>query len=871
MIGRILGHYEVIERLGEGGMGVVYKARDTHLDRLVAIKMLAAEKISDPDRQIRFVQEAKAASALNHPNIITIHDIANDNGTYFIVMEYVRGTTLDQLSFGRGLGLREVLKYGVQIADGLAKAHAAGIIHRDLKPGNIMVTEDGIVKVLDFGLAKLMEPETQSEGGGGETLTIHQMAVTEAGVALGTAAYMSPEQAEGKRLDARTDVFSFGCVLYEMVTGKRAFQRDSKLSTLAAVLRDEPPGMSTIARNVPPELERILARCLNKDPQERFPMMADVKLALEELRQTSESRGFTVRPAEREKPGRKRLLAASAAVVVLLAAAIFGAIRWLNHPAKQLPGSGEEKYLAVIPFKVLGDQSTLGYVAEGLAEALSAKLFRVHDLHVASSEAIARSREKNSGTAIARDVGATLAVSGTVQGTGEKLRVTARLEDVPAGRLLWSGEVSGASRDLLEIEDKVYEELAAALPRKPGQVRQVQPAPRPTQSMEAYDLYLKGRNAIRSQHSVPSIETAIRFYEESLKKDPGFALAYASLSEASLVRYQQTLDRFWVDKAEAAAQEAPRLNNNLAEVHSALGNVYLATGKTEDAVVELRRAVELSPNVDEGYRRLGRAYAAKGQNQEAFQAYQKAVEIDPYYWYNYNELGTRYFEIGEYEHALSAFRRVAELEPANALGYQNIGAVYYSQRKFNECIPAFQKAIDLSPDASNYSNLATVYLSLKRCDEAVKLYEKAVQMSPADQRIMGNLADAYRCQGRLDKAGANYDKAITLAYKTLQVNPKSADTMGNLARYYSARGNTKEAIGFIRRARAIDPSDVRLIYVNAVVQARAGRVAEALEALKEAFAKGYSAEEAESDADLEVLHERGEFKELVRKFAPGRK
>lgn len=504
-------------------MGVVYKARDTHLDRFVAIKVLPADKVADLDRERRFVQEAKAASALNHPHIITIHDIALDHGTCFIVMESVQGKTLDQLSAGRGMALDDALKYAGQIADGLSKAHAAGIIHRDLKPGNIMISEDGIVKVLDFGLAKLMEPEESGEPSDGESLTRLAMPRTEVGTVVGTVAYMSPEQAEGRRVDARSDIFSFGSVLYEIVTGRRAFQGGSTLSTLASVLRDHPAPMSAISPGVPPELEDILARCLHKDPGQRFASMADVKLALEDFRQLSQSRAFSVRAPTPGKSRRKLVLAA-AGVVILLAAAAVGAIRWLNHPATSVATSTESKYLAVIPFKVLGDEATLGYVAEGLAEALSAKLLQVRDLHVASTEAIARAREKKSVDAIAREVGATLALHGTVQGTGQNLRVSARLEDISTGRLVWSREVSGKSQDLLEIEDKLYEGLLAALPRQSGETRQVQPASRPTENIEAYDLYLKGRNAIRSQRTVQGFQTAIQFYEESLKKDPGFAL-----------------------------------------------------------------------------------------------------------------------------------------------------------------------------------------------------------------------------------------------------------------------------------------------------------------------------------------------------------
>ena len=286
MTGRVLSHFEVLEKLGEGGMGVVYKARDTKLDRLVALKVLPTDRVDDPERLRRFVLEAKSASALNHPNIITIYDIDSADGVTFIAMEYVKGKTLEQYLRARG-GLTEILKYAAQMAGALAAAHVAGILHRDLKPGNVMVTDAGLVKVLDFGLAKLLEQTTSGEQSA--TATLVEGGETGEGRVVGTVGYMSPEQAEGKKLDARSDIFSFGSVLYEMVSGRRAFQGDTPMSTLSMVLRGEPKAVSEIATTTPRELERIIQRCLRKDPAKRFQHMDDLKVAIEEIREESES------------------------------------------------------------------------------------------------------------------------------------------------------------------------------------------------------------------------------------------------------------------------------------------------------------------------------------------------------------------------------------------------------------------------------------------------------------------------------------------------------------------------------------------------------------------------------------------------------
>ncbi len=333
MVGRSISHYEVIEKLGEGGMGVVYKARDTRLNRLVAIKVLPPERVADPERKRRFVQEAKSASALNHPHIITIHDIGSENGTDFIAMEYLEGKTLGQMIPPKGMAPREALNYAVQIADALAAAHSKGIVHRDVKPGNVMVTQSGVAKVLDFGLAKLTEWSA-----GEEVSTRTMLERTADGVVVGTVAYMSPEQAEGRPADARSDIFSFGVVLYQMLTGRQPFHGKSPLSTIAAILRDEPLAPASINAEVPAEVERVVARCLEKDPARRFQNAANLKIVLEWLtRDVGAEKGGTAEPATRAR-GWKRAVGASLATLAA-AGAIAAAVHWLRQPAAAPPSN----------------------------------------------------------------------------------------------------------------------------------------------------------------------------------------------------------------------------------------------------------------------------------------------------------------------------------------------------------------------------------------------------------------------------------------------------------------------------------------------------------------------------------------------------
>src|SRR4029434_10025237 len=322
MIGQTLGHYRIDSKLGEGGMGLVYRARDLHLDREVAIKVLPTETVADPERKRRFAQEAKAASALNHPNILHIYDISAQDGVDFIAMEYVKGEPRAQGMRGRDLPLKQILKYASQIADALTTAHRAGIIHRDIKPSNLIVSDKGVVKVLDFGLAKLIEPSEPNPGSPTESMKADSAPRPEVGTVVGTVAYMSPEQAAGKNVDARSDIFSFGTTLYERVTGRRPFQGDTKMSTLAAIIHHEPPPPSEFAGALPPDLEKIIARCLRKDPERRAQHMDDVKLALEELKEESES-GKIATAARQPRSAVFRYLAVAASAVIAGGAALW--------------------------------------------------------------------------------------------------------------------------------------------------------------------------------------------------------------------------------------------------------------------------------------------------------------------------------------------------------------------------------------------------------------------------------------------------------------------------------------------------------------------------------------------------------------------
>ena len=851
--------YQVLSLLGTGGMGKVYKAYDRELDRTLALKILRPDMVADPQALQRFKQELLLASRISHPNILRIHDLGDHRGVKFISMAFVEGGDLAEILKKNGrLPVERCVHLMKQLCEALQAAHSANVVHRDLKPQNILVNAEDHLYVSDFGLAKTLEPNVSG--------------MTRTGAVLGTPLYMSPEQVQGKSIDNRTDIYALGLVFYEMLTGVLPFTGDSSYELMYKRVHQFPRKPEMLTPGLPPYISRICLRCLEKDASMRYQHAREILDDLRSKHAPSSSLAKSVQ-ITLPLPAWRGWLASVGALVLFLGAllAIPGVRNSLFHHAipafsTGIPSLQQGKFVAVLPIRILGDQASLNYVADGLAEALTAKLFQLRDVHTVSSAAIQKMRPTDSLEDAARQLGVNLIVSGTLEGSSDKLRIVASLDDVSKGKRVWTEEFSGVPQDLLILEDQIYGKLIEALALKVTPEEAARGNLHPTENIEAYDLYLRGRNAMRGQVDVPGVTKAIEYFESALKKDPGFALAYAGLADASLRLYRDKKDPKWAQKALSASLQAQGLDDNLAEVHTALGGVYSATGKSAEAIVELRRALELAPSSDDGYRRLGDAYRGSGRREEAIQAYQKAIEISPYYWFNWNALGTAYYRFGDNEKALQAFKRVTELEPRNAAAYRNMGAVYFQQDKWNECIPIFQKSLEFEQNSSTYSNLGTAYFYLKRYEDAVKMFEKAAEMNPNDETWLGNLADAYRWSGRKEESLSTYDKAISLAYKDLQVNPRSGTTMENLALYHAKKGDSVQALEFIRHARTIEPDNISMLYTQAVVYCLAGRKEESISVLGEALQKGYSLEEAKNDPELADLQKLPQFDELLKKF-----
>jgi serine/threonine protein kinase/Tfp pilus assembly protein PilF len=616
--GRRLGPYEILSPIGAGGMGEVLKAKDTRLQRTVAVKVLPSELASDAERRSRFEREAHAASALNHPNITTVFDIGEDAGTHYIVMELVEGKTLRELLDEGPLSTDKMLPLATQVAEGLAKAHAAGIVHRDLKPENLMVTDDGLVKILDFGLAKLT-PQGSDEDSEAPTET----RVTQEGVFLGTVPYMSPEQAAGRPVDFRSDQFSFGSILYEKATGRRAFKKDTVPETLAAIIEDDPEPIRKLNDAVPGELAAIAERCLAKDPAARYESTEDLA---KELRAVPETPS-----AWRRR--RKVLWGAAAVLVALLGVALGPNLRGLWDQLSSRAGPAPIESIAVLPLRNLSGDPEQEYFADGMTEALITNLAKVSALKVIAPHSAMRYKGTELSSAeIARELGVDAVVEGSALRVGESVRIMAQLIDPQTEQALWAESYERGLENVLVLQGEVAQAIAGELEvaltpedtKRLAGARAVNP--------EAHDACLKG-SYYTEKMTREDLDTAQRYFELALEKDPEYAPAYAGLSRVWGGRAQLgfTSVQEAGPKRRAAVLQAIALDDTSAVAHEALAAFRTWTDwDWSGAEVEWRRALELDPNAASTHASFAHFLAITGRVDEAVPHSERALELDPF-------------------------------------------------------------------------------------------------------------------------------------------------------------------------------------------------------------------------------------------------
>jgi serine/threonine-protein kinase len=854
--------YRIEGLLGSGGMGAVYRAQDVELGVPVALKIIRSEILADPttgrDFELRFKQELLLARKVTHQNVLRIHDLGESSGIKYITMPFVEGSDLHAVLARGPLPIDRVLSLARQIASGLAAAHEVGIVHRDLKPQNILVDGSGHAYISDFGLAKSYEASA--------------VGLTRRGEFLGTPKYVAPEIVEGTPADHRSDLYALGLILYEMASGALPFSGDSVMELLMQRVRKPPRDLREVAPAVPEYFSRIVMRCLAKDPSARYGSAADITADLDAARAPS-SKGTAGQSVSITLPiPTRRGWVIGALVVLLMAGALaIPAVRSriFGGPAaaEGIPPASVQRLVAVLPFRVTGKAEHLEYIGTGVAEGLTAKLYGMTALTVAPASAVERADVEQPLDRVAQALGSNLIVSGTVQEGGGRIAINVNLDEPLAGRHVWTQQFMGDPKDILTLQDQIFAGLMKALEVTVTSAEQARIVSRPTGNFAAYDLYLKGRNAMRGQQDRRNVEAAAKFFEEALQADPRFALAFAGLADATLQMYRETSDRLWAERAVYAAQQGKSIDPGLVEVQLAAGNAYLATGRVNEAIAELNRALELAPNSDEAHRRLAAAYRAAGRVDEAVASYQKAIEVNPYYWLNHNALGATFWGIGDYERAAAAFRKVIELEPKNVNGYNDLGAFYLQTGQYAEAAATFEQALALLPTPEAYTNLGIAYAWQGRFKEALEPYAKAVALSPDYHGWHSNLGDGYRWVGEPVKARAAYDQAIALAYRALQVNPSDAQTRSFLGTYYAKKGDLAEGLKLVREAGAGDPNNVTIVYNIAVVQALGGQDDRAIEVLQNAFKAGYPPRFAQDDPDLKQLATNARFRALVEEAA----
>ena len=824
-------------------MGDVFLANDTRLGRDVAIKLLGDRLAGRAEYQTHLLQEARAAARLSHPNIATVHDVLDADGETAIVMEYLRGETLAARIARGPLPPAEALRVGLQVTSAVAYAHQHDVLHCDIKPANVFLTDDGVAKVLDFGLARLVDADS------GETSPGCELAHGFAGVRAGTLAYMPPESFSGARNDTRRDVYSLGVTLHEAATGVRpasSRMREPDPSAVTTTAVELPSAM----RRLPVPMRSVLTRALSVDPAERFPSATEMHAALRVVADREHhERGWRALSVRTVIP-----LAIVAVVVAGLTTAAWRLTSEARAPSRDV--------LAVLPFTSSGLDATSRYLLAGLTETVTSDISTSPDVVVVAAASVAGAAARSADPArIAHDVGATRLLGVDVESVADHNRLNLRIFEASTGQWRPAGVIDAQLGDIAARRAGLVREVRSRLRRAGLPVAMEAVAPSITLvGQPALEDYAQGREFL----SRGEADAALRLFERAVEREPGFALAHAAIGDASWRKYRTTKQAAWAMRAQSAAFEAMRLAPQEAAVRYTAAVVLHGTGRTHEAEEEVRRAIERQPASDDARRLLGRIYAETGRFDKALPEFEAAIALRPGFAGNYRALGLACFDNGRFDQAVEAFQRETELRPDDASAFQALGTAYHAGGRLTEALANYERAIAIAPSAFAYSNIGMIQYSKKRYQDAVSAYEKSARLVPSEAVTYRNLGDALMRAGARPRAIRAYQRAIDLAAEQLAVNQRDGRLISLQALCAVKMGETRRALARTADALAVSPADSEVLYQAGVVYALAGDRVRAGALLRDAVGRGFSATLLADDEDLASLRASPEFIALLK-------
>ena len=853
-------------------MGVVYRAFDVKLERTVALKFLPEHLLYSAEEKKRVLREARTASSLDHPNIGVIHGFEEtDSGRVYIVMAYYDGESLAQKMHRGPVPVAEAVEIAIQMAEGLAAAHAGAVVHRDIKPANVLITKSGMVKIVDFGLARLSATvgSTQSISSGG------------------TVGYMSPEQAMGKIVDERTDIWSLGITLAEMLTGKHPFLRDSAAATVIAILNEAPRGVE----GIPVDLLRIIYRALAKEPDTRYQSCEELVSDLKDFRSQLELASPMAKPLVSSKDAAKQLrsqlaaasrptfrnvdeptskgwiwLVALGAVAVLIAALSF--VTPVRERVVGLFGHPED-HIAVLPFDNIGGDPAMEAVSQGLMDSMTDELSNLSNVQkslwvVPSS--VVRSRKITDPMTAAKDLGATLVVRGSIQRAGQSVHLSVNLIDAKNMRQIGAATMDDSAGDIEALQNQAVSRLARLMNIKVSAEAlrltggTVQPA--------AYELYLKALGLMQRYDKPGNLDQAIAALGSSVETDSRFALGYAQLGEAYRLKYQLDKNPKWLDEAQANCQKAAETDSSLPAAYVTLGRIHESSGKNDLALQEFQKAIQINPRSGEALRGLARTYENTGHQQEAEAAFVKSAALQPDYWDGYDELGLYYDRQAKYPQAIEQLKHAAELTPDNAQVFSNLGAVYVDwndPKVLPEAEKSLKKSIGLTPTYAAYANLAALLYNQRRYSEAATNWELALKLNDRNYLLWGFLGNAYEWMREDVKAEATRERMLPLLEQQVKVQPQDADAQAYLASTYAKKGMREKAFLRLQAALALAPENPGVLENAGVMYESLGDHDQAVKYTEKSLQKGNSLDDLRNDPDLQKVLNDPKFQTLGKK------